>query len=93
MQIDLTPEQQDFVRQAVASGRFARPEDAVQAAMTLWVEHERRCTETLAAVDIARASIDRGEGIEITQDSMRALAEDVKRSGRAQLAAEHHPTR
>jgi hypothetical protein len=24
---------------------------------------------------------------------MRALAEDVKRSGRAQLAAEHRPTR
>ena len=58
--------------------------------MTLWVERERRRTEILAAVDIAKASIDRGEGIEITQDSMRALAEDVKRSGRAQLAAERH---
>jgi Arc/MetJ-type ribon-helix-helix transcriptional regulator len=42
MQIDLTPEQQDFVRQAVASGRFKRPEDAVQAALTLWIEGERR---------------------------------------------------
>jgi Arc/MetJ-type ribon-helix-helix transcriptional regulator len=92
MQIDLTPEQQDFVRQAVASGRFERPEDAVQAAITLWIERERRRTEILAAVDIAKASIDRGEGTEITQESMRALAEDVKRRGRAQLAAEHHPT-
>jgi Arc/MetJ-type ribon-helix-helix transcriptional regulator len=91
MQIDLTPEQQDFVRQAVASGRFERPEDAVQAAMTLWVERERRRSEILAAVDIAKASMDRGEGIEITQVSMRALAEDIKRRGRAQLAAEPHP--
>ncbi len=87
MQIDLTPEQQDFVRRAVASGRFERPEDAVQAAMMLWVERERRRTEILAAVDIAKASIDCGEGMEITQESMRALAEDVKRSGRARLAA------
>ena len=91
MQIDLTPEQQDFVRQAIASGRFKRPEDAVQAAMELWVERERRRSEILAAVDIAKASIDRGEGTEITQEHMRALAEDVKRRGRAQLAGEHHP--
>jgi Arc/MetJ-type ribon-helix-helix transcriptional regulator len=42
MQIDLTAEQQDFVRQAVESGRFARAEDAVQAALTLWGERERR---------------------------------------------------
>jgi Arc/MetJ-type ribon-helix-helix transcriptional regulator len=35
MQIDLTPEQQDFVRQAVASGRFERADDAVQVAMGL----------------------------------------------------------
>lgn len=90
MQIDLTSEQQDFVRQAVASGRFERPEDAVQAAVTLWVERERRRTELLAAVDIAKASIDRGEGIDISQESVRALAEDVKRRGRAQLAAERN---
>jgi Arc/MetJ-type ribon-helix-helix transcriptional regulator len=93
MQIELTPEQQDFVRQAVESGRFERPEDAVQAAMSLWVERERRRTEILAAVDIAKASIERGEGIEITRESMRALAEDVKRRGRAQLAGEHNPAR
>jgi putative addiction module CopG family antidote len=93
MQIDLTPEQQDFVRQAVASGRFERPEDAVQAAMALWVERERRRAELLAAVDSAKASIDRGEGNEITRESMRALAEDVKRRGREQLAAEQRLAR
>jgi len=91
MQIDLTSEQQDFVREAIASGRIDRPEDAVKAAMDLWVERERRRSEILAAIDIAKASIDRGEGTEITQNSMRALAEDVKRRGRAQLAGEHHP--
>ena len=87
MQIDLTPEQQEFVRRAVDSGRFERAEDAVQAAIALWVERERRRTEILAAVDIAKASVDSGEGIDISEQSMRALAEDVKRRGRAQLAA------
>jgi hypothetical protein len=68
-----------------------RPEDAVQAAMTLWIERERRRIEILAAVDIAKASINRGEGTGITQESMRALAEEEKRRGRARLAAEHRP--
>lgn len=88
MQVDLTPEQQDFVRHAVESGRFERAEDAVQAAIALWVERERRRAEILIAVDIAKAALDRGEGIEITQASMHSLAEDVKRRGRTQLAAE-----
>jgi hypothetical protein len=48
-----------------------------------WIERERRRTEILAAVDVAKASIGRGEGIEITEESMRLLAEDVKRGGRA----------
>jgi Arc/MetJ-type ribon-helix-helix transcriptional regulator len=87
MQIDLTPEQQDFVRQAVESGRFGRPEDAVQAAMTLWVDRERRRAEILAAVDIARASIRSGESIEVTKESMRALAEDVTANAVAQFVS------
>jgi len=90
MQVDLTPEQQDFVRRAVESGRFERAEDAVQAAIALWIERERRRAEILTAVDIAKAALDRGEGIEITQASMRSLAEDVKRRGRTHLAAEQH---
>jgi putative addiction module CopG family antidote len=89
MQIDLTPEQQDFVRQAVDSGRFACAEDAVQAALALWVERERRRAEILATVDAARAAIARGEGIDITPQSMRAVAEDIKRRGRARFATEN----
>jgi putative addiction module CopG family antidote len=93
MQIDLTPEQQDFVRKAVESGRFERAEDAVQAALTLWVERERRRAEILAAVDVAQASIARGEGIEITRESMRALADEIKQRGRSQFAAENRSDR
>jgi Arc/MetJ-type ribon-helix-helix transcriptional regulator len=42
MRIALTPEQKDFLRRAVESGRFERAEDAVQEALGLWVERERR---------------------------------------------------
>jgi hypothetical protein len=43
--------------------------------------------ETLAAVDVAEASLARGQGRIITQESVRELAVQVKQRGRARLAA------
>ena len=53
----------------------------------MWEERERGRLEILVAVDEAEASLARGEGIVVTQDSVRALAESVKQRGRARLAA------
>ncbi len=58
--------------------------DLVEAGLS-----ERRRSEILSRVDEAEASLARGEGIAITQESMRQLAEDVKQRGRARLAAEN----
>jgi len=88
MEVHLTPDQKAFVRQAIEMGRFRREEDAVQEALSLWEERERRRLEILAAVDEAEASLARGEGHVITQDSMRELAEEVHQRGLARLAAE-----
>jgi putative addiction module CopG family antidote len=88
MEIRLTPDQEAFVRQGIAAGRFQSEADAVAEALALWEEQERRRAEILAAVDLAEASLDRGEGIVVSEESMRELAEDVKRRGRARLEAE-----
>jgi Arc/MetJ-type ribon-helix-helix transcriptional regulator len=88
MQIKLTPEQGDFIRRAVDDGRLKSAEDAVQQGLELWIERERRRDEILAAVDVAEASLARGEGITITRESMRELAEDVNRRGRERLSKE-----
>ncbi len=88
MEVHLTPDQEAFVRQAIESGRLHRPEDAVEEALRLWEERERNRAEILAAVDAAEASLDRGEGIEVTEQSMHELAEGVKQRGRARLEAE-----
>jgi len=88
MEVRLTPDQEAFVRQAIESGRIHRPEDAVEEALRLWEERERNRAEILAAVDAAEASLDRGEGIVITEQSARELADDVKRRGRARFEAE-----
>ena len=88
MEVNLTPVQHAFVRQAIASGRLHREEEAVEEALALWEERERRRIEFLASLDEAEASIARGEGIEITPESIRALAEDRKKRGRERLAAQ-----
>ena len=93
MEVELTPDQTAFVRQAIESGRLAREEDAVKEALSLWEERERRRLEILDAVDEAEASLARGEGRSITQDSMHELAADVKWRGRARLAAEQQTPR
>ena len=88
MEVHLTPSQKAFIRQAIESGRLRAEEDAVKEALSLWEERERTRAEILAAVDEAEASLARGEGRIITQQSMRELAGDVKKRGRERLAAE-----
>ena len=88
--VDLTPDQRPLVRRAIASGRFSHEEEAVREALALWEERERRRLEILASLDEAEASLARVEGRPISEESMKALAEDVKQRGRARLAAEHN---
>jgi putative addiction module CopG family antidote len=87
MNVDLTPDQRALVRRAIDSGRFSHEEEAVQEALALWEERERRRLEIVASLDEAEASLARGEGLPITDESMKALAEDVKQRGRTRLAA------
>ncbi len=88
MDVHLTPDQEALIRHAIETGRFDHPQDAVQEALSLWEERERRRAEILAAVARAEASLARGAGRTITQQSMQELAEELKQRGRARLASE-----
>jgi putative addiction module CopG family antidote len=92
MKVELTPDQRAFVQRAIDSGRFSREEEAVQEAMALWEERERRRLEIVAMLDEADASLARGEGREITEESMKALAEEIKQRLRRRIAAERSAT-
>ena len=93
MDVHLTPDQQAFIRRAIESGRFTRAEDAVEEALSLWEGRERKRAEILASVDVAEASLARGEGRSITQESVRELADRVKERGRARLADDQQAPR
>lgn len=92
MEVQLTPDQKAFARQAVESGRLQREEDVVTEALAMWEERERRRLEILVAVEKAEASLARGEGRRVTTpEQARQLAEDVKRRGLARLNSEPKP--
>ena len=92
MNVELTPDQQAFVQKAIDSGRFNREEEAVQEAMKLWEERERRRLEIVAMVDEADASLARGEGREFTRETTQVLADEIKQRLRRRIAAERSAT-
>jgi putative addiction module CopG family antidote len=93
MNVNLTPDQEAFVQKAIESGRLANAEEAIEQALALWERRERRRVEIIAMIDEADASLARGEGIPITEESMKALAEETKERLRKRIAAERSSPR
>jgi Arc/MetJ-type ribon-helix-helix transcriptional regulator len=91
MDVQFSPGQKAFVREAIASGRIRDEEEAVCQALALWEERERQRVEILGAVERAHASLARGEGRRITSEAeLQQFADDVKRRGMARLEAEQN---
>ena len=89
MEVQFSPGQQAFVREAITSGRILNEEEAVSQALNMWEERERQRAEILCAVERAHSSLARGEGRSITTEAeLRQLADDAKRRGMARLAAD-----
>jgi Arc/MetJ-type ribon-helix-helix transcriptional regulator len=93
MEVRLTPDQEELINRAIEAGRFRSVADAVEEALSLWEDRERRRVEILSAVDEAEASIARGEGRTITEANMQELADEVKARGRARLSSDRPVTR
>jgi hypothetical protein len=54
--------------------------------MALWQDEERTRREILARLDEAEASLANGEGREMTEESMKAFAKDMKQRLRRRIA-------
>jgi len=93
MEVNPTPDQKAFIRQAIESGRLHQEEEAVREALSLWEERERKRAEFVATIEDAKVSTGRGEGRVITQQSMQELAEEVKERGVSRLNTEQQAPR
>jgi putative addiction module CopG family antidote len=92
MNVNLTPDQEAFVRQAIESGRLTNAEQAVEQALALWERRERRRLEIIAMVEEAEASLARGEGRVFTKETTSELIADHKERLRQRIAAADKPT-
>jgi Arc/MetJ-type ribon-helix-helix transcriptional regulator len=88
MNVQLSAEQRALAHRAITDGRLLNEEEAVQEALALWEERERRRLAMQASLDEAKAAVLRAEGRQINPDSMRSLAAEVAERGRARLATE-----
>jgi Arc/MetJ-type ribon-helix-helix transcriptional regulator len=83
MEVHLTPDQEAFVQQAIASGRLQREEEAVQEAFALWEERERNRVEISAALDSSERDLESGRFTDHADASLSQLADDIKREARS----------
>ena len=80
-----------YVMYHFPTGSTTSEEDALEDALLLWEERERRRVEILAAVDLAEASFARGEGRRVsTREEAARLADEIKQRGMARLIAEEN---
>jgi Arc/MetJ-type ribon-helix-helix transcriptional regulator len=75
MEVQLTPEQEAFIRQAISSARLNRAEDAIQQALSLWEKQERNRVEILAAFDEAEADPQIGQYDDYDDETLPLLAD------------------
>jgi putative addiction module CopG family antidote len=78
MEVQLTPDQEAFIRKAVASGRYVSAEAAVCDAIARWEERERARLELLASLDEAEADLDAGRYADYTDATLPRLADELK---------------
>jgi antitoxin ParD1/3/4 len=88
MTVQIPPELQQFVDRAVANGLYGSQTEVVGEALRLLQERERRREELRAELNPALERLDRGEGIQLDEDSLDGFSEDVKSLGRKRLEAE-----
>ena len=67
MSIAIKPEQQQFIQQQIALGRFRSEDEVLEKALQLlasqYLEYENWVNDTRTKIAEAQAEIDRGEGI------------------------------
>jgi putative addiction module CopG family antidote len=90
MEVEFTPEQQAFVRQAIENGRLGRPEEAVREALSLWEGRERARVELLLALDEAEADLQAGRYSDCTIETLPQLADELKREARSTRDSHQH---
>ena len=80
----LNPEQQKLIDEMVASGLYESSDEAIDAALALLDERNRKLEALRKDVQAGLDQLEHGEYTEYTDESLDKLFDGIKRRGRAQ---------
>ena len=86
MEVDLSPEQQAFIRAGIESGRYQRPEEAIQEALRQWEDRQRSLAQLQALVDEGMDDLEQGRYTDYSDETLPELFQQIKSEGRTLLA-------
>jgi len=89
MTAEIPPEYQQFVENMIGSGAFPTESAVVGEALRVFQERERRLAELREELRPALESLDRGEGIELDDQSLGHFFADVRARGRERWERRH----
>jgi antitoxin ParD1/3/4 len=88
MTVEIPPDLQQFVHQAIDAGGYKSEAEVVGQALRLLQQRQRQIEELRREIQPALDRLDRGEGIELDEDGLDAFFEEVKARSRAEAERE-----
>ena len=85
MTVDIPPEHQEFVKDAIARGEFKTESEVIGEAFRLLEERERRLDALRADIQLGLDQLDSGDCTEYDEDTLKEFFEQVKAEGRTTL--------
>jgi antitoxin ParD1/3/4 len=73
MSVLLSPQTEEMIREKVESGRYPTADEVVQEALRLLEAHERHLARLRAELTKGIDQLDRGEGVELTEERMEQI--------------------
>ncbi|MCX7424695.1 MAG: type II toxin-antitoxin system ParD family antitoxin [Planctomycetia bacterium] len=88
MSVDIPAEFQQFVQSAVESGSFHSEAEVIGEALRLLQQRQSRLGLLKEQIGSAIGQLDRGEGIELDDESLAGFFDDIKTRGRKRREAQ-----
>jgi putative addiction module CopG family antidote len=93
LRITPTPDQEAFIQEGIANGRFESTEAVARLAMRQWEELERQRAELIADIKEGQDCLERGDGVYLDSDeAIDAFFDDVRREAQAEYDSRKTPS-
>ncbi len=86
MPIEIPAEHAQFVKAVISRGSYKSEDEVVDEALRLLKKRESRIEQLRKELAPALVRLDRGEGIELDEETLQPFFEEIKAEGKRRLA-------